>query len=414
MFSKYYIGYLRESAKTAEKKIKKTKITHPKKNKKNKKEYSWPFNDCYITYTMGKTAPKVPTDVLSVEKQTANIGFKKPTVGTPNTYYVTNRNGPMGSRCVALLNWCRLSLAGKKDSGKRGFSVNPSARGGDTFCKLNLALTEEDSSALFAVCRAILDAWKQWKDPVKDSVWYQKEFGLTDGTKVHNATMGIVDPNTYDTFSLGENMMYSGPSKTFFNALYGDKTDDVWYLQCNTPKPPSSGEPAKVFPNPTLILYDESGKRMKTKNSNGKFVYPSSGVELYDHTAVSTLTESKFFKETTWLCRTIVQVDSLCWKKALDVVSNNEVLFPVFKVSVFGNAVLKKTIPVLAEGVIPIDKRESIFNSLLFEGLEALPSKKRKRVTASSGAFTPGGTKVDPDFEKESLSDSEIEGEGDE
>jgi hypothetical protein len=345
------------------------------------------------------------TDALDISRQCEKISFavsKK----NPNKFYVRIKDGPMGNTPIAMTNFCSMPVNGKKDANIRGISVIDGTYG--QFAKLKLKLDSESAPDVLTLCKEVLSAWRTAYPPMSRSMWYQQQFLLEDGTKVFKATAGIEDPTQFQYYVFGGEDTYHAPSSTFAGALYG-KDDDPWYVNVNVhTKIEREGEPET---NPLVILCDENMKRIKTKKVDGKTIYESNGLSVFDFPSIKTLMESSFYKESQWACKTALQLSGLEWKTTEDTVSGNMVIYPLFHFKTVGSMVIKKSPYEVPEGVVPLEQRESILDVKLFAGMDA-PSKKRKRLTVQIPKKKPVARKIE--FEQEVIEDSDLEGEAEE
>ena len=363
------------------------------------------------TSTTMVNEPMPNEQMMSADVQTSNMSFiqgKK----NGNVFYVRIRDGPMGTTPMAMVRGCSLPPIGKATDNRRGIRTFESSHG-DVFSKLKLRFDESTASGVFDLCRKTLENWKNIYDPVRRSAWYQKTFNFSDGTKVHNATMGIETPELFGDFKFEGVDEFDAPSATFAPALYGGN-GDPWYHACGIPTARPDSIDEKMINDSQLYLYDEAGKRIKSKTSDGVLVYPAGGIPLTDTAALEVLGKSTFFKEGRWVCRTTIQLTSITWKTSVDIVTGYRVLYPIFSIKTSGSIVMQKTVYELAEGVIPVDQRLSVLDSLLFEGMDAPPIKKRKRAVSkkagSVGTVESDKDKEDAIAEPDVVPDSDIEG----
>lgn len=352
----------------------------------------------------------VPVEnVLTVEAQCSRLGFSAST-RSPNVFNVRNKNGPLGSVPTVFTGFCDLPPNGKKESNIRGINTFI-GRGDIPFSKLKLSITEDNSPDVINMCRKALEAWNVSYSPVKRSNWYQTQFKLGDGTKVHLATGALENPALYLEYKFDGPDTYNSPSSSFANALYGPESDVPWYVSASIPVLKEGSFNEKSVRNSCLTLYDENMKRIKTKSSDGSFVYSSTGIPLTDTAALSKLATSTFFQGSRWKCKVALQLSSIEWKTSIDINNGARVIYPVFSLRTVGSVVMMKSEYVLPEGVIPLDQRDAILDAALFAGLEP-PSKKRKR-TITPGVKKKMADDVSEDFEQEIIVDSDIEGEED-
>lgn len=342
-------------------------------------------------------------EALTADTQTNNLYFKHIKEGV---FQVKVKNGVLGPVPTVQTEFCSLPPQGRKDENYRGIKVIPVKHG--DFCTLKLRLSEEDSPELLKLCRNVLDKFSKAYDPITKSTWYQKQFKFEDGTKVYQATQAIANPDNYIGMELATPHNFDSPANTFGKALYGDGNDEPWYANFTLPQAKEDGSSSSLITNATLVLVDENGKKIKTKNINGNVLYHTSGISLTDTHALSKLFTSSFFKNIQWKCKVTAQVHSIVFKRATVSGTNDTVMFPNFKLKTVGTIVMKKYKYVQPEGVVPIDQRLALLEAALFAGLDAPPSKKRKRNIIKN---EKPGVKVSTDFESELMEDSEVEGE---
>ena len=342
-------------------------------------------------------------NVLTVDTQTDGLYFKHTKEGV---FQVKVKNGILGPVPTVQTEFCSLAPQGKKGENYRGIKVIPTQYG--EFCALKLRLSESDSPELLKLCRTVLDKFSKAYDPITKSSWYQKQFGFEDGTKVYQATQAISHPDNYIGMELAVPNNFDSPASTFGKALYGDGNDEPWYANFSLPQAKEDGSSSSLITNATVVLVDENGKKLKTKNINGNVLYHTSGISLTDTHALSKLFSSSFFKNFQWRCKVSAQVHSIVLKRATLSGTNDTVLVPVFKLKAVGTIIMKKYKYIQPEGIVPIDQRLSLLEASLFAGLDAPPPKKRKRNIINNGK---PGVKVSTDFESELMEDSEVEGE---
>ena len=104
---------------------------------------------------------------------------------------------------------------------------------------------------------------------------------------------------------------------------------------------------------------------------------------MSDNNSLTRLFESDFFTKSTWKCKTTLVIHGLHWKVGKDNITGKDIMYPIFKMRSIGSIGMKKFEYVQPEGVVPLEQRLAIMNASLFDGLDAPPSKKRKRTSAS-------------------------------
>lgn len=351
------------------------------------------------------------SNVLSHSVQTAKLSFK--TSKNRNTLFdVKVKDGPMGSRPTVMTGLCQLSPNGKSEDGLRGIASFKARHNSDMFSSLKLRLTNGTAGDVIKMCESALDAWTLAHDPVRQSSWYQSQFGLADGTKVHLATGAMANPDLYAGYAFEGNASYNSPKSTFFDVMYGDEEDTVWYHSFGIPTAKGGDWNETAVNSAVLVFRGEDGKAIKHKLGEDCPAIPTTGVPLTDLDTIRRIEQSSWFKDSRWNCKTAIQLSGLEWKLERDITSGELVLCPIFHLKVAGSILYMKTTYALPEGVVPIDERMSIMDAALFEGIEAPTiSKKRKRSKNITKVSTKKGTVVDPDFSQDILLDDDIEGE---
>jgi len=339
----------------------------------------------------------ISRDAMSVDAQTAKLEFK-PSTNNPNVFIPRNVGGTLGSIPTVMVNWCKLPPHGKKEENLRGV-VSYTSHNGNTFNRLKLALGNDTSSDVFELCRRVHHTFAEQYPPVGKSMWWQRQFNFLDGTKVFSGTAGVSDPELYNSFIFDGSDKYSAPSKTFASALYSDSPDAMWYASVSVPTY------GNRVTGDTIVLYDADLKPFKNKYDGSTEIYKAGGIPIEDHDGVNTLSNSNFFKNHQWTCRTVLQLSSLEWKSAIDETTGNRVVFPIFHFKTVGSIVLKVTPYVLPDGVVPVDKRKAFLDTLLFEGM-AGSTKKRK--TKTKAVSKPKKVIVHHSIESSQDSDLEI------
>lgn len=348
-------------------------------------------------------------EVLGVDPQCNKLAFK-PSAHNSKVFDIRNKNGPLGWSPTVMTNFCPLPPNGKKGEELRGIVSYPTRVGGGTFSKLKLVFTDETAGDVIKMCLKTLEAWKDAYDPVRKSMWYQTTFGLLDGTQVHLATGAIVNPEIYNSYVFPGVDRYNAPSETFFNALYGDEENAPWYETVGIPVASPGAYNENDINSAVLVFRGEDGKHIKTKLGQDCPSIPNSGVPLTDVDTIRKIEQSKWYKESRWQCKTAIQLRSLEWKISTDSTSGDRVLYPIFHLKTNGSIVFQRTEYTLPEGVVPVEQRAAVLNAALFEGMEAPPVKKRKRVNPVTDKRKKG-VSLEGDFEQEILLGSDIEGE---
>ena len=264
-------------------------------------------------------------NVLELEAQTKDIGFKVQTrEGNNAKFYVNCRGSPMGSQPVVKVNFAKLPQSGaEKIRGVNPIYIKKTKK---TFKKIKLGITYETAPDVVDLCRSVLKAWERDYNPISRSMWYQKTFGFEDGTQVYGATIGITTPTAWTDMNI-EGDQFNSPGQTFAPALYGTATDATWYIDSSIPE---AYEDAKVATNPFLYLYDDNGKKIKTRNCEGKVIYPTGGIELKDNVKLKELVRSEFYTGMTFRARCCLSLTSLEWKCGTDTNSGKRVIYPCF------------------------------------------------------------------------------------
>ena len=316
------------------------------------------------------------SNALDVTTQTANLSFKQASHNN-RVFNVSNKNGPLGSTPTVLTDFCNMPPNGKKTDDIRGISTFK-GRLGESFSTIKLTLTDDTAGDVIDVCRHAMAAWKKEYNPIHKSAWYQKTFGLSDGTKVHLATGGIENTELFNNYVFEGNESYNAPASTFFKAMYGDAQDAPWYYSFGVPTAKEGAWNYDAVSEAVLVLRDENGKPVKAKLGDGGVTMPPTGIPLTDTETIKTVLQSKWYKESRWQCRVAVQLRSIEWKLERDVVTQERVLYPVFHMKTTGSMIFKKSLYVLPEGVVPVEQRSAVLNAALFAGMDE-PSKKRKR-----------------------------------
>ena len=342
-------------------------------------------------------------DALSVDRQTADLTFRKKDNCT--LFYVVNRNGPLGSTPTVMTGYCDMPINGSKKSNLRGI-VPFKGRNGSDFSKLKLALTDSTAKDVLEMCRRALSAWRDQYSPVIKSHWYQDLFGFADGTQVHLGTAGIENPEFYRTVEFSGASTFEAPSRTFYNAIYGDREDAPWYVSLDIPNAKETDWKYETLSSSYLVLRGEDGKPIKAKLGDGGLSIPSAGVPLLDVDTLNKVCQSKWFQESRWKCKTSLQLQSIEWRTNTDASSKKLVVYPVFKLRIYGSILMKRFPYVLPEGVVPKDQRLQVLNSALFDDVEQPAAKKRKRSTVK-----PKPKSQEIQFTQEILPESDIEGE---
>lgn len=353
------------------------------------------------------------SNVLDVELQSNRLSFKA-SKNKSTVFDVRLKEGPLGNIPTVMTGFCSLPVNGKKTDDIRGIATYQT-RHNKKFSTLKLELTDETAGDVIKLCKNTLSAWREAYNPLRRSSWYQTTFSLGDGTKVHHATRGIDDPELFADYVFHVPTNYESPSSTFFKAMYGDEVNAPWYYTFSIPTAKEGSMNEDRINSAVLVFRSEDGKSIKAKVGTDCPAIPTTGVPLTDTDTIRQILQSSWYRDSRWKCKTSVQLTALEWKVDTDIVTSERVLYPIFHLKTAGSILLKRTIYELPEGVVPYESRALILNDALFDGVEAPAVKKRKRTTEKSKAkdnSSTGSAKktVYPEFEKETLSDTDIEG----
>ena len=349
------------------------------------------------------------SNILGSTVQTQKLYFDTPKPGEKkNVFKVRIKNGVLGNIPSVMSGDCSIIANGLKSDDTRGVATFKGYKG--YFSTVKVGLSDDCAGDVLELCRTVLGAWKESYPPITRSSWYQNHFGFSDGTQVHLGTGAIDNPDLYANYSFSN--QYEGPTHSFFNAMYGDEENGKWYTAITIPTLTEGAWNEEDVRASNLIFRGEDGKSIKTKLGQDCPTIPASGIPLHDTDTIKAIEQSKWFKETRWTCKTVVQLKSITWITDIDVTSNNKVMYPVFSFSTYGNILFKRSPYVLPEGVIPQEQRMAIFNAALFEGVDAPPTKKRKRTNVDKRKSKPTDSVGDDDvdYETEMLLASDIEG----
>lgn len=346
--------------------------------------------------------------LFKADVQSEGMFFKQGT--SPRSFNVRIKEGPLGAIPTVLCEGASMPINGKKEDGIRGI-VSYKSRDKGYFSKLKLTCTDQTSGEVIKLCKNALDAWKTAFNPTTKSMWYQKTFGLTDGTKVKFATDAILNPEIYGSYTFEGPESYDAPVNTFFKALYGDEENAPWYTQVDIQNAKEGESAFDIVSTSRLMFRDENGKVLKHKLGSGAPSIPASGLLLTREEDVRAVLMSQWYKDQRWKCRAFIQLRGIDWRTSRDASSGDLVLYPIFKLRTTGSIVFQRTVYELPEGVIPEDQRASLLNNAVLDGMDSGPApKKRKR---SPVVPKKNAVKVSADFEQEIMSNSDIEGDED-
>ena len=310
----------------------------------------------------------------------------------------------IGGSPVVHVKSAGLSLCGKKDSKSRGLSVISWERNGKRgeFVSLKLAVNREDHNDLYKMCKGMLETFVQKNDPITSSMWWQRKFPrIEDGTDVHKTTSGFQNMNEFCQMEGGSSDAFKSPASTFGKFLYSESEDEAkWYLDLLVPRESDKRENLE-----RIVLYDERGKMIGNRqDADGNEVYSKGGILLTNKKKLRDLVESSFYKETIWKCDTFVRI------YGMDIIHSTtcENVYPFFKTSVYGDIKLQMSNKKQDPNQLSGDQVQSMFASVLFEGVSA-PSRKKRKLSKPKKIVL----KQDK-IEVESISGSDVEGDEEE
>lgn len=368
-------------------------------------------------------APKKQTkevdvaDFKSVEAQlktaTVTEGKKSPLTGV-NFQFKLATGSDQGRVPMVLIRNAPISLIGSKGEHSRGLKVfNTGMMDKKPFSKLAIKVNRREQPDLYNMCKGLLEKAFKFKDPVKQSMWYQNAFpDLLDGTHVYNATKGIVDPDVFlgmDAPLLdmtGERFNY--PASTYAPFLYGDDEEADWHatLSVFNGFEETDEKPAAIS---SLFCFTEAGKACQQQMDQGMCIYKREGVKLNEYKLLTNMTESPFYKKSWWKVSTWVTIRSVRLATGKDS-AGKPVIFPVFNISTQGSIRMDRTEPEEYKG-INYEQRQSIMDSILFDNVKG-PSKKRKKSSSTAPSFNhPKLKRENPPGDDDEVLDPDLNGE---
>jgi len=315
---------------------------------------------------------------FSVPTQTRNLTFTADP-RKPRMFYVKNDKNILGKVPTVLTDWRSLVSHGTKEENRRGI-IAYKGKGYDTIT-LKTVFDETTSPDVLQLCRMVHDDFCKEYDPVNKSTWWQSTFGFNDGTQVFKGTDCLTRPNGYLDYEFAEGN-WEAPLRTCGRALY-DETDTVhpWYAKVNVgTKKTSNGEKSSEI----MILLDTKGNKIKTIRENAEKIYNTNGIHLNDADGLNLLADSEYFKSRKWKVKSAIQLTAIEWICDTDLVTGNKVVYPRFILRTHSSILFKEQdIKVSAERVANTELRQTMLDTLLFEGLESVSSITKKKETAA-------------------------------
>lgn len=355
--------------------------------------------------------------ILDVAAQLDDVRFgQRSSTSDKGLVFDVNLAGhnPAGRNPCCLVKDAKLGVMGRATDNHRGLKVieyklngtNTSA----SFVKLGLAFNRTQHDDMYTLCRGVFDKWVEKHDPVRKSMWYQNHFPqLTDGTKVHVATRGLLSPETFVYTELEGNAQYDSPARTYGEFLFGNDVEGrPWYNEVRVSEgfAAKDGRPATEY---MCCFFDEKGKQCTDKVEHDMTIYKKGGVPLMSGKMLKLLTESEFYKSAYWGCTVVLQLYSMEIRCGT-VGEQGNCLYPIFNFRTTNSLCFQvRPQEILGDSGITFEQRDTLFSAAIFEGVNA-PNKKRKRNSTRKGTTSNNNNKsTSPAVEE--LTDDKIESE---